>query len=228
MSFFSNWRYRILGYLFRQKSEADAFRKSLKETVSDYKKAGNINEIHLAVEIEHISKQRESLTKSARQLAEHYVLTQNAEDAQKLWMLFERYSALTRRLAILQSTRQLLQSERDKRECGVADLLRMELLNKQHYRTKFNMNARRKSSFLAKRAMKLQLNEETAGDMRQELDDVLIPNEDNGETLDKAHSDENFATWISGLVTTCAPSRPPQNTTLSISEIEARLEALKE
>lgn len=200
----------------------------MKETVGDYKKARSINEIHLAVEIEHISKQRETLTNSARQLAEHYVLTQSTEDAEKLWSLFERYSALSRRLAILEGTRQLLQSERDKRECGVTDALRMQLLNKQHYRTKFNMNARPRSTSLARRAMKLQLNEETVGDMRQELDDVLIQNEENIEIHDKAQSDDKFTAWISGLVTHCTPTVSPEKTSLSISEIESRLEALRE
>ena len=229
MALFSDLKYRILGFFFRRRCEADAFKASLRDTFADYKRAGEIGEAQLAVEIERLSNERQSLVKLARQVAEHYVLTDSVEDAHQLWSMYQRNFALSRRLALLNSTQQLLRSERDKRDEGVADVLRMQLLNRQHYRTKFSMRARPKTSSVSRRAMKLQLNEERVGDMRNELDNVLTKAEEGDEQVDESPmEDDKFASWINALVTGNPRGMVPDPThAVSVSEIESRLQALR-
>ena len=229
MALFSNLKYRILGYFFRRRCEADAFKASLRDVFADYRRAGEIGEVQLAVEMDRISDERRSLMKMARQVAEHYVLTDRVEDAQQLRTLYQRYFTLSRRLTLLSSTQQLLRNERDKRDAGMTDVLRMQLLNRQHYRTKFGMGARPKISSVSRRAMKLQLNEERMGNMRQELDEVLTKTEDEEDrTEEDPFDDEKFAAWINDLVTGCSRDGARDRACdISVAEIESRLQALK-
>ena len=230
MSFFSNLKYRVLGYIFRNQCQANLFRDSLKEVIQDYKSAKRLNLVHLAVEIQQVNKEKVAIMKSAKQLAEHFVITNSVEDAQQLWSLYQRYHTLSRQLAALTNTQQLLQHEQYQRNSAVTDVLRMQLLNKQHYRTKININAAPNTTFLARRAMKLQRNQDKVSDLREELDGVLSPNEEEEEKeCDDLLSDDKFSKWVNSLVTTQpSQSTPKQSVDLCTTELESRLNALRQ
>ena len=232
MSFLSNLKYRVLGYIFKKQSQANLFRDSLKEVIQDYKSAGQLNLVHLAVEIQKVTKEKVAVLKNAKLLAEHYVITNSVEDAQQLWSLYQRYHVLCRQLVSLTNTQQLLQNEQHQRNSAVTDVLRMQLLNKQHYRTKINMNATPNTRFLARRAMKLQRNQDKVSDLREELNGVLAPNSEEDEEemeSDDFLSDDKFSKWVNSLVVT-KPSQetPLQSVDLSTTELESRLKALRQ
>lgn len=230
MSPFSNLKYKILGFFFRQRCEGEAFKASLRDTFADHKRASRMSEAQLVVEMERLASEKRALVNSARQLAEKFVLTNGEEDARHLFVLYQRQLDISRRLHLLSGIQQLLRNERDKRDAGTADVLRMQLLNRQHYRTKFGMGTRPRSSAVSRRAMKLHVNEEKIGDMRQELDEVLTKPEGTDEPaeVDPLEEDDKFAAWINALVSGCSGG-PIDGGRIAVSdvEIESRLQALK-
>lgn len=229
MSPFSNLKYRILGFFFRQKCEAEAFKASLRDTFADHKRASRISEAQLVVEMERLMSEKMALLNSARRLAEKFVLSDAAEDARQLFVMYRRQLDISRRLHLLSGIQQLLHSENDKRDAGMADVLRLQLLNRQHYRTKFSMSTRPHGYAVSRRAMKLQANEEKIGDMREDLEGVLTkPDGDDEPAEGDPFEDDKFAAWINTLVAR-GPGGPVDEGRIAVSdvEIETRLHALK-